>query len=177
MKALSKINFLKIYNEGKIRYSNNMYPILVVIIAVLVTIAILVIAGYICKAIGKKYKREALVIYDEIKNIEKLRTNELISIVRNSKIEDKLKDVVETLNSEEYLNSYSKRNTLEFMIRIVAKYADSYNDIETREKAYSLSSKDEEIYAKYNKKASVYNALNRFSFFSMFISKDNLQIL
>ena len=63
------------------------------------------------------------------------------------------------------------------MIRIVAKYADSYNDIETREKAYSLSSKDEEIYAKYNKKASVYNALNRFSFFSMFISKDNLQIL
>ena len=126
---------------------------------------------------GKKYKREALVIYDEIKNIEKLRTNELISIVRNSKIEDKLKDVVETLNSEEYINSYSKRNTLEFMIRIVAKYADSYNDIETREKAYSLSSKDEEIYAKYNKKASVYNALNRFSFFSMFISKDNLQIL
>ena len=118
-----------------------------------------------------------MVIYDEIKNIEKLRTNELISIVRNSKIEDKLKDVVETLNSEEYLNSYSKRNTLEFMIRIVAKYADSYNDIETREKAYSLSSKDEEIYAKYNKKASVFNALNRFSFFSMFISKDNLQIL
>ena len=154
-----------------------MDSILVVIIAVLVTIAILVIAGYICKAIGKKYKREALVIYDEIKNIEKLRTNELISIVRNSKIEDKLKDVVETLNSEEYLNSYSKRNTLEFMIRIVAKYADSYNDIETREKAYSLSSKDEEIYAKYNKKASVFNALNRFSFFSMFISKDNLQIL
>ena len=164
-----------------------MDPILVVIIAILVTIAILVIAGYICKAIGKKYKREALVIYDEIKNIfpalpeltydEKLRTNELISIVRNSKIEDKLKDVVETLNSEEYINSYSKRNTLEFMIRIVAKYADSYNDIETREKAYSLSSKDEEIYAKYNKKASVYNALNRFSFFSMFISKDNLQIL
>ena len=145
-----------------------MDPILVVIIAILVTIAILVIAGYICKAIGKKYKREALVIYDEIKNIEKLRT---------SKIEDKLKDVVETLNSEEYINSYSKRNTLEFMIRIVAKYADSYNDIETREKAYSLSSKDEEIYAKYNKKASVYNALNRFSFFSMFISKDNLQIL
>ena len=55
-----------------------MDPILVVIIAILVTIAILVIAGYICKAIGKKYKREALVIYDEIKNIEKLRTNELI---------------------------------------------------------------------------------------------------
>ena len=73
-----------------------MDTILVVIIAVLVTIAIIVIAGYICKAIGKKYKREALVIYDEIKNIEKLRTNELISIVRNSKIEDKLKDVVET---------------------------------------------------------------------------------
>ena len=67
-----------------------MDPILVVIIAILVTIAILVIAGYICKAIGKKYKREALVIYDEIKNIEKLRTNELISIVRNSKIEDRL---------------------------------------------------------------------------------------
>ena len=44
-----------------------MDPILVVIIAILVTIAILVIAGYICKAIGKKYKREALVIYDEIK--------------------------------------------------------------------------------------------------------------
>ena len=72
-----------------------------------------------------------MVIYDEIKNIEKLRTNELISIVRNSKIEDKLKDVIETLNSDEYINSYSKRNTLEFMIRIVAKYADSYNDIET----------------------------------------------
>lgn len=45
-----------------------------------------------------------MVIYDEIKNIEKLRTNELISIVRNSKIEDKLKDVIETLNSDEYIN-------------------------------------------------------------------------
>ena len=154
-----------------------MKEIIIIVSAILITIAILIVAGYICKAIGKKYKKEALCIYDEIKNVESLRTNELISIIRNSKIEDKLNDVVETLSSEEFLKSYSRRTTLEFMIRIVAKYADSYNDLETREKAYNLSSKDEELYAKYNKKASVYNALNRFSFFSLFMTKDNLQLL
>ena len=154
-----------------------MQPLLVVIIAILVTLAIFFIADLICSQIAKGIKKQALFYLDQIKTKEEEIQRQIVVLINQSKVKNKFDDILDEIEKPEVKNLISKRNYLEFTLKLLIKYADSYNDNVTSKKAKELLNFNQSIYDDYNKKAISYNSLTRMSIIHFFKKKELLQIL